>query len=397
LNFSNIIASNNATNGFKIHNNAIVTTLNINGLSASNNANGAGFEGYNVCGNFSNIIASNNSTTGFKIYGNSTDILSAIALNINGLSASNNANGAGFEVYNIYGNLSSIVLNNNKTYGMKTSIGNGETTIDGLTSILSNSTGSSNPLSISSSTNYYKTIIKNSVLSANPNNTSSVGLSLDSCIFKQFEFNNSIISTTTPISLNTTYNILEGSYIFNNSYLGDAPLGTGISGKYQSDVGKTTGFVFNNLNNIPNYNKSYVAAGSRTLDYTTQSLTNSNKPSERLTPTNTTTKLRSGSKYVVVDKNDNPKVLVYVRKSIVSDGVAYNGNYPRLMLKRNAAVGINSDIVISQLDETNDISGSYVALSGTTPNSTDNGVFELYVDCDGNNGGFINIDNWSTF
>ena len=47
----------------------------------------------------------------------------------------------------------------------------------------------------------------------------------------------------------------------------------------------------------------------------------------------------------------------------------------------------------AQLDETNNISGSYVALSGSTPPAIDNGVFEFYVDCDGNNGGYINIDN----
>ena len=92
-----------------------------------------------------------------------------------------------------------------------------------------------------------KNIIRNSVLSANPSNPSSVGLVLDSCIFKQFEFNDSTISTATSIQLSATNNICEGSYLFNNSYLGNTLLGTGITNKYQSDVGRTTGFVFNNL------------------------------------------------------------------------------------------------------------------------------------------------------
>jgi hypothetical protein len=205
---------------------------------------------------------------------------------------------------------------------------------------------------------------------------------------------NSVISGANPIQLNTTRNLFEGSYLFNNSILGATPLGTGITSKYQSDVFRNTGFAFTNLNKVSAYNVTYLVAGSRMLDYVSPSIQTTDVPSERLTPSSTTIKLRSGSKYVAVNNGDFTNISVYVKISIVSDGTAYNGNPPRLILKRNVAIGVYSDIVLAQLDSSNNVSGSYVLLTGSTPAASDDGVFELYVDCDGT-AGWINIDNWN--
>jgi hypothetical protein len=117
-------------------------------------------------------------------------------------------------------------------------------------------------------------------------------------------------------------------------------------------------------------------------------------PSERLTPNLANIKLESGSKKVAVANGQTVTISVYVRKSTVASGGAlYNGNQPRLMLRRNDAVGITSDTII----ETQHVEGAtanWEMLTGTTAAVNDDGVLEFFVDCDGT-AGFVNVDDWS--
>lgn len=80
------------------------------------------------------------------------------------------------------------------------------------------------------------------------------------------------------------------------------------------------------------------------------------------------------------------------RKSVVGDGAAYNGNQPRLIIKRNDAVGVSADTVLATA--TNAANGAWENQSGTSVTFTDEGEVCLYVDCDGTTG-WINIDSIS--
>ena len=340
---------------------------------------------------FTNITASNNRTLGFRVSGNAIDHLSPITLNINNLVANNNLSG-GFEGYCITGNLTSLELNRNGIYGMKTSIGNYYTTIDGITAIMNNVASTSAGIGILSGLNYYPTVIKN----ANIDGSNKSGISLDSTNFSQFYVYNSTVSgATSDFNITASRNVLEGSYIISNTNVGPLPIGIGItSNNYQSDVLKTTGFAFTNMNNASGFNTTYLAAGTRAVDSTIKgNISATTSPSERLTPQSTSLKLRSGSKFVALDANQSTRVSVYVRKSSTTfgDSATYNGSSPRLILKRNGAMGINSDMVMDQLDTIGD---EFLKLSGTTQTVTDAGVLEFYVDCDGTTG-WINIDNWT--
>jgi hypothetical protein len=342
---------------------------------------------------FQAMSAIGGSTVGFNVAGNPINHLSPITLNINGLVANNNLSG-GFEGYAITGNLSSLELNNNNFYGMKTSIGNAPTTIDGITALMNNNATTSAAIGILAGLSYYPITIKNANVGKDTNtNTRGAGISLDSTKFSQFYVENSIVSGgASDFQLKTTNNILEGSYMISNTKVGTLPVGVGVtSSNYQSDVLKTTGFAFTNMNNISGYHVTYLAAGNRSIDSTVY-INAASSPSERLTPQSTTLKLRSGSKFVALSANESTTVNVYVRKSTVAtNGVAYNGTAPRLILKRNGAMGINSDIVMDQLDTTSE---NFLKLSGVTPVVSDAGVLEFYVDCDGTTG-WINIDNWA--
>ena len=136
--------SNGSIGGFGYRNTGVGTA--VVGTSAVGAFNGIGGfynfrEGCNISGNisnlgsvtFSNISASNNTTAGVAISGNSQVLTSPVTLNINGVVANDNG-GAGFEGYSITGNLSSMTLNNNYAYGIKTSIGNAATVFDGVSS-----------------------------------------------------------------------------------------------------------------------------------------------------------------------------------------------------------------------------------------------------------------------
>lgn len=116
-------------------------------------------------------------------------------------------------------------------------------------------------------------------------------------------------------------------------------------------------------------------------------------PSERLTPNNALRKVESSPKIVAVDATDVIEISAWVRKSVSGDpgGANYNGNPPRLLLKANAAIGIDDDIV---LDSMAAAGGTWEELSGISPTSLiDDGVLEFLVDCDGT-AGWINIDDW---
>lgn len=80
------------------------------------------------------------------------------------------------------------------------------------------------------------------------------------------------------------------------------------------------------------------------------------------------------------------------RKSVVGDGAAYNGNQPRLIIKRNDAIGISSDTVLATA--TNAANGTWETIGGTSATFTDEGEACVYVDCDGNVG-WINIQEIS--
>jgi hypothetical protein len=101
--------------------------------------------------------------------------------------------------------------------------------------------------------------------------------------------------------------------------------------------------------------------------------------------------LQSGPRAVAVDDGGTITINVYVRKSVAGDGAAYNGNQPRLIVRKNLACGITSDTV---LDTMTAAAGSWEQLTGTTAAVDADGALEFVVDCDGTTG-WINVDDWS--
>lgn len=111
----------------------------------------------------------------------------------------------------------------------------------------------------------------------------------------------------------------------------------------------------------------------------------------RLTPTSASVKCGAAMIWRVrVTGGTTLTAQVRWRKSVVGDGAAYNGNQPRLIIKRNDAVGVTADTVLAT--GTNAANGAWENQSGTSVTFTDEGEVILCVDCDGTTG-WINIDS----
>jgi hypothetical protein len=251
-------------------------------------------------------------------------------------------------------------------------------------------------VNILSGYNYSKFCIRNSyicrdIITSNLSAPSLMSpLIMDSVKFSNFSLENSVVTgyEVNGITFNVTRNLIEGSYLFNNTYLGSVNF-TDLN-KYQPTVYKTTGFAFTNYNKISGNHFTYVPMGIKIRDTSLYDISNPDLVSERLIPTSKTVKLKSSSKYVALNANQTTIIKV---KLLVSSN--YNGNLPRLMLKRNSAVGVFQDTVLGVFNPTLGYNVFREILGETTSIPVlDNCALEFYVDCDGTQG-YVCIDNWS--
>lgn len=202
--------------------------------------------------------------------------------------------------------------------------------------------------------------------------------------FRNFKVYNNINVPFIDLKFKLTTSVVVGSYFLDNNYITvDA---ASVFAFYQPRVEKTVG-ISNTI--YPNagvhYKHGYILSDNTVSVFNEQN----NAVSERLYPhTTSDNKLKSGKKYVAVEKNEFTTVYVYVKISST-----YKGNKPRLMVSRNYALGISEDLM---LDEHRIAPGGWQFMVGTIPTPLPaDGVLEFYVDCDGTTG-FVLIDSWAS-
>jgi hypothetical protein len=103
-------------------------------------------------------------------------------------------------------------------------------------------------------------------------------------------------------------------------------------------------------------------------------------------------KLISHIQRIPVSTGNTCTVTVFVRKSVVGDGTAYNGTDPRLILRYNSLAGNLVDVIGATASGA---AGSWQQLSYTTPAVSNACVLEFYIDCNGT-AGWINVADWAT-
>jgi len=144
-------------------------------------------------------------------------------------------------------------------------------------------------------------------------------------------------------------------------------------------------------NKVNGAHRTYYTFGLLTLDST---IFRSGTRSTRMTPTSATFSQKFGRKVIPIRASQQPTISVFVRKSAVGDGTAYNGNQPRLWLKNNPALanfGTYNDLILATASAAN---GTWEQLSAQLPVVPyEDSAFEVYLDCNGTTG-WINIDDW---
>ncbi len=211
--------------------------------------------------------------------------------------------------------------------------------------------------------------------------------------------NNFLIGITL---VNTTLGV--SSRIFNAHTSADLSFGVGLTWQVTGDNSKlasSTPVLYSPGQwSVASYVRMQsVAAGlheswypNGAISYDTTSYGFSSGFSERLTPNSASAKLQSASKFIPVASGGAPTVTVKVRESVVGDGAAYNGNAPRLIVKRNYSLGITADTVLATFGGS---AGAVTTLSATLPTASADGLYEVVVDCDGT-AGWVNATDWST-
>ena len=236
-------------------------------------------------------------------------------------------------------------------------------------------------IDVLSGRNYSATLFKNSNLEGNIVNA----IRFNNTKFEQFSMDSSTLSSNVEdIGSSSDIDFLQGSYQFNNCTFGSGILSSTIE-NYQPEVFTENGFVVMKENSVANTHYRLLRAGKISLDTTV--VKSPNTVSEKLEPKSIITKLRCGSKMIPVNKDDSYTVGCYVYKSS-----GYSGAEPRLVLKHNSAIGYQDTVLATSVgaDET------WEYLSGTVPVALDQGIFEVYVDCSGENGsGSVNISDWT--
>jgi hypothetical protein len=111
----------------------------------------------------------------------------------------------------------------------------------------------------------------------------------------------------------------------------------------------------------------------------------------RISPLSSVFKIESNPVFVPVESGKTITVGVWVRRSVIGDGAAYNGNLPRLICKVNSSTWTGlTDVVLATASAASN--GAFEYISGTTPVAIDNAAFEIVVDCDGT-AGWVNVDD----
>jgi hypothetical protein len=161
---------------------------------------------------------------------------------------------------------------------------------------------------------------------------------------------------------------------------------TWLSTSFWSEAGSGSFIRSQKHQQIAGSHKTWTKWGTIEIDTGTYRTAS---PSELLTPSHATVKLAGGPKRAAVTNGSTLTPTVHVKKS-----GAYNGNAPRLLVRRNAAAGITADTVLATLTGSADGDGWWTLTGPTTPAVTDDAILEFYVDCDGT-AGTLSIDDWS--
>ena len=324
-----------------------------------------------------NTFSSNTMVSG-KNGGLRIDEINTIGTMSGNVAHANTADGI-YTNTRVTGTISSSICYRNAASGLTIYLRPDDLTIDGLTTFgnASRNVYAANP------SGYVKFI--NVVSNAGATLTCPIGFEVVIGANPTFQFYSSTFGATTAHS---TADVVVASGAFADIKFNNCSFSSSTELSGQTVMASNSFISSSKHDQTAGSHKAWKRYGTITIDTTIFDVT----PSMRLTPNNASFKLESSSFYIAVASGATLTPSIKVRESVVGDGTDYNGNPPRLILKRNDAIGITSDTVIDTA--TAAAQGAFETLTGTTASATDDGVMEFVIDCDGTTG-FVNVDTAS--
>lgn len=361
--FANVTAS---TNIFAPNMNA-GTFSSMTAVGAPGTGNGMVFAGNDFNpgnGNFSNLVSHSNGGAGVLLSG--INSIEPSRITFSNLTTWRNAS-RGVTVTNCYG-----------------------TAINGLTAFGNTTSG----IVLLGSTLCADILLKNMTLNAGTVLTQPVGLEINGASVSSFiedsTFGSSTTHATGDISVAAARSYAQ---IYFRNCLFSSP--TSAANLTNLLVDSFIGSMSHNQ--VSGASLAWTKNGVITKDTAIFDTTSPGSASTRLAPSSASIKLKTPDKQVICLSGKSVTISAKIRWSstIFGDSANYNGNPTRLWLKKNPAVGINSDVLLATLTTSpNNPFGNFVRVTATTPSVTDNGVLRFYIDCDGTTG-WINVDTWS--
>jgi hypothetical protein len=159
---------------------------------------------------------------------------------------------------------------------------------------------------------------------------------------------------------------------------------------YTNTSGYPSGIVIQKLNNSTGSDFIYSNTSTISLD---SGIYHTAAPSTRLAPAIAVgCSTPSPTVRIPVKSGQTCSVGVWVRKSTLGDGGAYNGGEPTLVIRPNLALNNLANTTVDTMTAT---AGNWEQLTYTTSAVAYDTTLEFIVVCDGSTG-WINIDDWST-
>lgn len=222
------------------------------------------------------------------------------------------------------------------------------------------------------------------------NSSSQVGspltesLLFKDCVFGKDDLGNTSSFTTSILPLGSLRNCI------NFVLLNPTTTGTLVSRSsgQSNSGGYLPGVLVQNLNGVSGDDYIYTNTGTISKD---TSIYKTSSPSIRLTPAlQVVTKVPTSTVRVPIKGGESCSIEVWVRKSILSDGVNYNGGQPNLIWRPNLSASNIDNTIVATGSVSN---GTWEKLNYTTPIVDNDTTLEFVVTCDGSTG-WINIDDW---
>lgn len=216
--------------------------------------------------------------------------------------------------------------------------------------------------------------------------TCPIGIALTAGSFNNFIFSNSTIGSVTTHS---TGDVSVGAVGYGCKIVfRDSTLGSSTQVASQSNLTNPDFIGIQRSGGSSGSNRTYYQAGRLDADGT---IYDTSPYSARLTPNSASIKVQTKLFTCNIVSGSTATISIKIRKSVVGDGAAYNGNQPRIIMKANQAAGSSFDSDITAITADNNANGAFYTYTYTTPTATDNTALEFYADCDGT-AGWVNFD-----